>query len=48
MLFKKTLNLVKKKYKTLSNDEDDNLPAQCHPVLKSKKKKENEAKNDTV
>ena len=28
--------------------EEDNLPAQCHPISKIKKKKEEEIKNDTV
>jgi hypothetical protein len=28
--------------------DDENLPAQCHPVIKSKKKKTEELKNDTV
>lgn len=28
--------------------EDDNFPAQCHPVLRIKKKKEKESKNETV
>ena len=28
--------------------DDENLPAQCHPVIKSKKKKSEESKNDTV
>ncbi len=28
--------------------DDENLPAQCHPVIKSKKKKEENKKNDTV
>jgi len=27
---------------------DENLPAQCHPVIKSKKKKPEEEKNDTM
>ena len=27
---------------------DENLPAQCHPVIKSKKKKLEDVKNDTV
>ena len=29
-------------------NEDENLPAQCHPVIKSKKKKIEEIKNDTM
>ena len=28
--------------------DDENLPVQCHPVIKSKKKKEKEKENDTV
>jgi hypothetical protein len=28
--------------------DDENLPAQCHPVIKSKKKKHEDLKNDTV
>ena len=28
--------------------DDENLPAQCHPVIKSKKKKPKGEKNDTV
>ena len=28
--------------------DDENLPAQCHPVTKSKKKKTEDMKNDTV
>ena len=28
--------------------DEENLPAQCHPVIKSKKKKTKEEKNDTV
>lgn len=28
--------------------DDENLPAQCHPVIKPKKKKEDSKKNDTV
>ena len=28
--------------------DDENLPAQCHPVIKSKKKKSEDLKNDTV
>jgi hypothetical protein len=28
--------------------DDENLPAQCHPVSKPKKKKLDEIKNDTV
>jgi len=28
--------------------EDENLPAQCHPITKSKKKKLEETKNDSV
>jgi len=28
--------------------DDENLPVQCHPVIKSKKKKQEEEKNDTV
>jgi hypothetical protein len=28
--------------------DDENLPAQCHPTIKPKKKKEENKKNDTV
>lgn len=28
--------------------DDENLPVQCHPPPKPKKKKQNEIKNDTV
>lgn len=28
--------------------DDENLPAQCHPITKSKKKKSKVTKNDTV
>jgi hypothetical protein len=28
--------------------DDENLPVQCHPVIKLKKKKPVEVKNDTV
>jgi len=28
--------------------DDENLPVQCHPIIKSKKKKLEEEKNDTV
>ena len=28
--------------------DDENLPAQCHPVIKPKKKKEDSKKDDTV
>jgi len=28
--------------------DDENLPVQCHPVIKSKKKKLEEEENDTV
>ena len=28
--------------------DDENLPAQCHPTIKPKKKKEEIKKNDTV
>jgi len=28
--------------------DDENLPVQCHPVIKSKKKKQEEEKNETV
>jgi hypothetical protein len=28
--------------------DEDNFPAQCHPLIKSKKKKQNEEKNETV
>ena len=29
-------------------DNDENLPSQCHPVIKSKKKKSKDTKNETV
>ena len=28
--------------------DDENLPAQCHPIIKPKKKKEESKKDDTV
>jgi hypothetical protein len=28
--------------------DEDNFPAQCHPLIKSKKKKQNERKDETV
>ncbi len=28
--------------------DDENLPVQCHPIIKSKKKKPEEKNNDTV
>lgn len=28
--------------------EDENLPVQCHPIIKSKKKKSKDTKNDSV
>ncbi len=28
--------------------DDENLPVQCHPILKPKKKKQEVTKNDTV
>jgi hypothetical protein len=28
--------------------DEENLPAQCHPTLKPKKKKQDKIKNDTV
>lgn len=28
--------------------DDENLPAQCHPIIKPKKKKEEIKKDDTV
>lgn len=28
--------------------DDENLPAQCHPIIKPKKKKKEEAKNETM
>ncbi len=30
------------------DDEDENLPVQCHPVIKPKKKSQKESKNETV
>ena len=29
-------------------DDDENFPVQCHPISKSKKKKLEDAKNDSV
>ena len=29
-------------------DNDENLPAQCHPIIKSKKKKPEDKKLETV
>ena len=29
-------------------DSDENLPAQCHPIIKPKKKKLTEEKDETV
>jgi len=28
--------------------DEDNFPAQCHPLIKLKKKKQSEEKNETV
>ena len=28
--------------------DDENLPAQCHPVIKPKKKKNQDSKNETM
>ena len=28
--------------------EDENLPVECHPIIKSKKKKSEEIKNETM
>ena len=28
--------------------DEENLPVQCHPIFKPKKKKQEAAKNDTV
>jgi hypothetical protein len=28
--------------------DDENLPSQCHPLIKPKKKKEQEVENETV
>lgn len=28
--------------------DDENLPVQCHPIIKQKKKKQETEKNDTV
>ena len=28
--------------------DDENLPAQCHPIIKPKKKKKEEEKNETM
>ena len=32
----------------MNDDEDENFPAQCHPVTKQKKKKLKELKHETV
>jgi hypothetical protein len=32
----------------MQNMDDENMPAQCHPITKSKKKKTADVKNDTV
>lgn len=29
-------------------DDDENFPVQCHPIIKTKKKKGKDAKNDTM
>ena len=29
-------------------DDDENFPVQCHPIIKTKKKKEKDVKNDIV
>jgi len=29
-------------------DNDENLPAQCHPIIKPKKKKSMDPKNETM
>jgi len=29
-------------------DNDENLPVQCHPVVKQKKKKSKDSKNETM
>jgi hypothetical protein len=29
-------------------DNDENLPVQCHPVIKQKKKKSKDSKNETM
>ena len=29
-------------------DDDENFPVQCHPVIKTKKKKVKDVKNDTM
>ena len=44
LMQKNKLN-IKNKMKIM---DDDNFPAQCHPVLKSKKKKEEKVKNETM
>lgn len=40
-----TLNFDLIKMKTM---DDENLPVQCHPIIKPKKKKQEVTKNDTV
>ncbi|AJW70839.1 hypothetical protein NADRNF5_1150 [Nitrosopumilus adriaticus] len=42
----KTLNLIQHSTR-MTMDNDENLPAQCHPIVKPKKKK-TEIKNETV
>jgi len=29
-------------------DNDENFPAQCHPIIKPKKKKSKDSKNETM
>ena len=29
-------------------NDDENFPVQCHPIIKTKKKKAKDVKNDTV
>lgn len=42
----KTLNLIQHSTR-ITMDNDENLPVQCHPIVKPKKKK-TEIKNETV
>ena len=44
LMQKNKLN-IKNKMKIM---DDDNFPAQCHPVLKSKKKKGEKVRNETM
>ena len=32
----------------MTNEDNENLPVQCHPVIKQKKKRPKETKHETV